>query len=54
METARRGAGRALAGTRGTAMQSNVREHFTALAALLARLGGLHALAAWIEARRSR
>lgn len=54
MGTARKGAGRPLAGDRGTAKQSNVRKHFTALLALAARLVGLHALAAWIEARRSR
>lgn len=54
MGTARRDAGRPLAGDRGTAKEKTLQRHFSAAAALLARLIGLHALAAWIEARRPR
>ena len=54
MRTAKRDAGRSVGADRGTARQSNIYAHSTALAALVARLIGLHALAAWIEARRPR
>lgn len=54
MTSARRGAGRSLAGDRGTAKGSKLQAHFTALGAFLARLVGLHALAARIETRRAK
>lgn len=54
MATAKRDAGRSVGADRGTAKEKTLQRHFSAAAALLARLIGLHALAAQIEARRPR